>query len=240
LETKAQGYLDVDNKQLNFIKSGDVDTQYFTLSYYKLKNLKIHDYGFRSGCGCVSIRLDSLKSKAQNQPIVEFIYNSSGNEGRIHRYGVVYLHQEYGKVDSIKLGISVSVIETSMSKKDLVNSIDTAIYFEYTTYSFDTLVEGEHGQAIFTFYNRGPIPVVIERVSSSCGCVVPNYSKEPIMPGGKGEVRVYFNSNGKIGINTKSVDVIFNIQRVVLSIRAEVVPRPSKPEVTPEIKNTDR
>ena len=41
----------------------------------------------------------------------------------------------------------------------------------------------------FTFTNSGTVPLVITNVQASCGCTTPDWSKEPVMPGGKGFIK---------------------------------------------------
>lgn len=50
---------------------------------------------------------------------------------------------------------------------------------------------------VFEFTNEGDAPLVIHRAQASCGCTVPKYPKEPVMPGEKGTVTVNYNGAGK-------------------------------------------
>lgn len=49
----------------------------------------------------------------------------------------------------------------------------------------------------FTFTNTGNRPLVLVRVRATCGCTVPEYTKAPINPGEKGEIKVTYNGRGK-------------------------------------------
>ena len=63
----------------------------------------------------------------------------------------------------------------------------------------------------FTFTNIGSAPLVIHQVVASCGCTVPEYSKEPILPGKKGKIKVTYNGSDKpIGYFKKSIIVRTN------------------------------
>lgn len=65
--------------------------------------------------------------------------------------------------------------------------------------------------ATYTFTNIGDTPLVIHEVITSCGCTVPSYSKEPIKPGAKGEIKVTYNGKGKpLGYFKKSIIVRSN------------------------------
>jgi len=50
---------------------------------------------------------------------------------------------------------------------------------------------------VFTFENVGEEPLVINQAVASCGCTVPQYTKEPVKPGEKGEIKVTYNGTGK-------------------------------------------
>ena len=63
----------------------------------------------------------------------------------------------------------------------------------------------------FTFTNTGDKPLVINQAVASCGCTVPEYTKDPIQPGKKGEINVTYNGTGKFpGHFKKSITVRTN------------------------------
>ena len=60
----------------------------------------------------------------------------------------------------------------------------------------------------FVFTNVGKEPIIIHQASASCGCTVPEYTLEPIMPGGKGKISVTYNGKGRRpGVFRKSITV---------------------------------
>ena len=64
---------------------------------------------------------------------------------------------------------------------------------------------------VFTFTNAGEQPLVVNQAIASCGCTVPEYTKEPIKPGEKGEIKVTYNGEGKFpGHFKKSITVRTN------------------------------
>lgn len=73
-----------------------------------------------------------------------------------------------------------------------------SIKFEKTTFNFGTFKETDGVQkCVFTFVNEGNAPLVINQAVASCGCTVPSYTKTPILPGEKGEIKVTYNSAGR-------------------------------------------
>lgn len=100
--------------------------------------------------------------------------------------------------------------------------------FSEKTYSFEQVAE-DGGQVThrFVFKNTGDAPVVIKHVSSSCGCTVSDWSKEPVLPGKEGFVSGTYNPMGRPGGFTKSLTVVSNAEpeRVVLYLTGNVTPR---------------
>ncbi len=67
------------------------------------------------------------------------------------------------------------------------------------THDFGALPEGPDAEYIFKFKNTGKQPLIITNASASCGCTVPAWPKEPILPGKMGEMKVTFHTAGKGG-----------------------------------------
>ena len=78
----------------------------------------------------------------------------------------------------------------------------------------------------FQFTNTGTSPVLIQRVVTSCGCASPSYTREPILPGKKGKVKVAYNTIYRPGTFRKSIRVYTNVPDTVftLTIKGNVIP----------------
>ncbi|MCC9136902.1 DUF1573 domain-containing protein [Pontibacter silvestris] len=85
-----------------------------------------------------------------------------------------------------------------------------AISFEESEHNFGDITQGDVVEHTFKFTNTGTQPLVIERVSVTCGCTTPNWTKEPVMPGKTGFVTAKFNSAGKMGQQKKAITVHSN------------------------------
>jgi len=96
--------------------------------------------------------------------------------------------------------------------------------FESELHDFGKILQGETVSYPFKFKNSGKSDLIIADVSTSCGCTVPSYPKEPIHPGQDGVIKVSFNSAGKHGFQNKSIVIVANTQpnTVILRIKAEV------------------
>lgn len=63
----------------------------------------------------------------------------------------------------------------------------------------------------FTYTNIGETPLIINQAVASCGCTVPEYTKQPVMPGQKGEIKITYNGAGKFpGHFKKSITIRTN------------------------------
>ena len=86
-----------------------------------------------------------------------------------------------------------------------------AIQWESPNYDFGDMMQGERAENTFKFTNSGNAPLIITNVEVTCGCTTPKgWPRDPIPPGGSGELTVAFNSVGKYGRQNKVVKVISN------------------------------
>jgi len=109
--------------------------------------------------------------------------------------------------------ISTDVVKNPSSADAKTNTGDLpVIAFEETTHDFGKIIQGEKVSYTFKFENTGESDLLISRVSTSCGCTVGDYPKEPIEPGESGKIEVTFNSHGKKGFQNKSVTVLANTE----------------------------
>ena len=97
------------------------------------------------------------------------------------------------------------------------------IKFEEMSYDFGTFSESSpivtHE---FTFTNVGDAPLVIHQAVASCGCTVPEYTQEPVLPGETGTIKVTYNGTGRYpGHFKKSVTVRTNGKTELLRLYVE-------------------
>ncbi len=100
----------------------------------------------------------------------------------------------------------------------------TTIQYVQPVFDFGSIDEGEIVKHAYKFKNTGGEPLVISNCKGSCGCTVPTWPKEPIPPGGEGEIKVEFNSKGKPGPQSKRVTVTANTTptETFIEIKGEV------------------
>jgi uncharacterized protein DUF1573 len=86
----------------------------------------------------------------------------------------------------------------------------TTIQWLDSAKDFGKIQEGQQLAVTFRFKNTGDKPLVIERVQPSCGCTVAEQSSAPVAPGNEGQVKATFNSQGRTGVNHKTLFVYAN------------------------------
>lgn len=128
--------------------------------------------------------------------------------------------------------------EEALSAEELINNPNTAnpqeidvpndlgvMTFAEKEYDFGTIHQGEVVTHVFEFTNTGKKPIIIDNASSTCGCTIPTYPREPVAPGEKGHIDVRFDSHAKVGQVIKIVTLRANTQPNIneVTIRANVL-----------------
>lgn len=98
--------------------------------------------------------------------------------------------------------------------------------FEEGQFDFGTIDQGTNVEHVFKFKNTGDAPLMIVNAKSSCGCTIPEWTKESIAPGDSGEMLVKFNGSGQNQVS-KTVTINANTKKgtETLTIKAFVTPK---------------
>lgn len=114
---------------------------------------------------------------------------------------------------------TVNAQETATAKADTTSK--AKIVFEELTHNYGTIGRGADGNCVFKFKNEGTAPLVLSNVQTSCGCTTPAYTKDPVLPGKSGEIKVHYDTN-RVGAFSKTITVMSNAEKVVLKIAGTV------------------
>jgi len=98
--------------------------------------------------------------------------------------------------------------------------------FEETNYDFGDIQQGEKAEHIFSFKNTGNQPLIISNIVTTCGCTAPTWPKDPVPPGEKGEIKIVFNSSGKVGKQNKIITIFSNSinNKERITVKANIIP----------------
>jgi hypothetical protein len=97
------------------------------------------------------------------------------------------------------------------------------IEFEKDFHDFGKIIQGEKVTYSFKFKNTGNSLLLISDVSTSCGCTVGDYPKDPVKPGESGKIDVSFDSEGKRGPQNKTATVFANTQPNTTALRIQAL-----------------
>ena len=114
-------------------------------------------------------------------------------------------------------GLDATTIETD--KEDVK---EPKFEFKERVWDFGNITEGERVEHTFKFKNVGEGDLVISNCTASCGCTIPEWPKEPIPPGGEGQIKVEFNSAGKSDAVTKDITIFANTTPVKSTLQIKV------------------
>ena len=113
--------------------------------------------------------------------------------------------------------------ETIVAQSNVNN--EPIAMFDIISYDFGDILQGKETEAIFTLTNKGNAPLIVEDIKASCGCVLVEWVKDPILPEQSSEIIVKYNTN-IIGTIKRSIVVStndINQERILLMLTGEVV-----------------
>jgi hypothetical protein len=108
-----------------------------------------------------------------------------------------------------KLIIIATIILAITLQMRAQNLCGPKIIFEETVFNFDTIMQNENAEHVFHFTNKGEAPLLITSAFSSCGCVVPEWPREPVVANASASIKVKYNTS-KPGVFTKAIIVKSN------------------------------
>ena len=105
--------------------------------------------------------------------------------------------------------------------------------FDKMTHEFGVVLWKHPATATFTIKNDGDKPLVISNVTTSCGCTVADWTKEPIAPGATGVVSSTFDAKA-LGHFYKDIGVYCNAsdRPIYLTLSGEVSADPKNYTLT--------
>lgn len=124
----------------------------------------------------------------------------------------------------------IALMTFAPSSQTIQSENPQEVAWKKTNHDFGEIIQGTKAKYVFTFTNNGKTDLIIANATASCGCTVPNFSKEPVAPGATGSVTVIFDSTGKTGKFSKSITVSTNFGTSILGISGNIKVEPDKPK----------
>ncbi|MES2681744.1 MAG: DUF1573 domain-containing protein [Bacteroidota bacterium] len=122
-------------------------------------------------------------------------------------------------------GIDSDAVSNSASADGKKSTDLPEIKFEEEVFDFGKITQGEKVSHSFAFTNTGSKNLIISNAQGSCGCTVPEWPKEPVQPGKSGKINVVFSSEGKSGMQEKTITIVTNCEPAtrVIRIKTEII-----------------
>jgi hypothetical protein len=109
-----------------------------------------------------------------------------------------------------KLALLFSLFTFALVFQAQAQEAGAVITFKQNSKDFGDIVQGQKVEHTFVLTNSGKQPLIISNVAATCGCTVPSWPKEPVAPGKSAEIKVSFNSAGKVGKQNSVVRIYSN------------------------------
>lgn len=103
------------------------------------------------------------------------------------------------------------------------------ITFAKMEHDYGTIEQNADGNCEFKFTNEGKEPLILSNVRSSCGCTVPTWPRQPILPGQSDVIQVKYDTK-RVGLISKTITVYSNAKeaQVTLKIKGNVLAGPQE------------
>ncbi|KXB37568.1 hypothetical protein HMPREF1869_00264 [Bacteroidales bacterium KA00251] len=126
------------------------------------------------------------------------------------------------KVSTIFLPLIALVLSLGAYCEGFAQEAKSGAKIETTEVEFDfgEILEAD-GPVSHTFVvkNTGKSPLVLTRVSASCGCTKPEFSREPIAPGASTKIKITYNPAGRPGQFVKTIAIYSNGSEGAVTVR---------------------
>ena len=128
---------------------------------------------------------------------------------------------------------SVSVLSDGESDEELAAKVKafeaeekaekesvTSMSFDKMLYDFGNVKPESDNMCKFKVTNTGKKPLIIDKVSASCGCTTPHKPDQPILPGKSDYIEVGFHPKpGQLGEITKTVTIEANTEPLLTEVQ---------------------
>ncbi|MDF2518999.1 MAG: hypothetical protein K0R59_4295 [Sphingobacterium sp.] len=127
------------------------------------------------------------------------------------------------KVEAATIGPAAVATDSLSSAAAKLGKVE----FAESAFDFGQVKEGAEVKHTFVLKNTGDAPIILSKVTASCGCTQPEFSKSPILPGKTSDIHVTFKSEGQVGKQQKIITVQSNASNsmTTVQLKGEVLPK---------------
>ncbi|MEO7922847.1 MAG: DUF1573 domain-containing protein [Chitinophagaceae bacterium] len=125
--------------------------------------------------------------------------------------------------------LSLLVSSFLFAGAQVVTPVEDPLKLKEEEHDFAKIPQGKPVYYNFEISNTGKTELKLDNVQASCGCTTPEWSHDPIAPGGSAKIKVGYNAAGE-GYFQKTITITYNTtQSKVLTIKGTVWKAPEGP-----------
>lgn len=129
------------------------------------------------------------------------------------------------KVESEKVKVQQNIQAVPVEAAEpVVERTNAKMSFETMIVDYGTIQQKGEPLRTVKFTNTGTDPLIIKSAQGSCGCTVPVWPKDPILPGESSVIEVRYDTN-RVGKINKSITITTNEgpEKHILQVVGEVM-----------------
>jgi hypothetical protein len=211
------GKLRMLNNNLSFVRIKNNEVKTDSAKFINVSGSKIK-IGFKGVLGYTTIK--AVPENVEPNGTGFFVVTFDGSKVPELGFQMTRIYVTYNGEENYNYGINVSAtVEEDFSKltqKELQNA--PAIDFNERVFDFKEVTDGTKVEYTFKILNKGKSDLLIRSVKASCGCTAANPTTNVIKAGANTDLKVIFDSTGKLGLQNKTITIISNDPNSATSI----------------------
>jgi hypothetical protein len=197
------------NNNLSFVRIKNNEKKTDSLKFINVSGGKVK-FGFKGVLPYIAVK--AVPETVEPNAVGFFVITYDGSKTPELGFQMMRIYVTYNGEENYNNGVNVSAtVEedfSKLSKKDLLNA--PTIDFNQRVYDFGEITEGKKVEYIFKIINKGKSDLLIRSVKASCGCTAANPVSNVVKPGASTDLKVVFDSTGKLGLQDKVITIISN------------------------------
>lgn len=131
---------------------------------------------------------------------------------------------------NVVLALFVALFGFAANAQEVALENGPKISFNKDVHDYGQMEQGGDPYCEFEFTNTGDAPLIISNAKGSCGCTVPEWPKEPVMPGKTAIMKVRYDTkrvgpiNKSVTITSNAVDNPTTVLRIKGNVNATAAP----------------
>ena len=200
------GCLNLVSKSINFgdVFVGEVTSK--TISIYNACDFPVFFNDFKTP-DFISLVYDTNRVDSNSFFQIKLNYDAEKANDWGYRTDIISIKTNQKIFSDIKLDIHATINESFVGKSLLKYP---HIKFDTVELAIPILKQGEYFEHVFGFQNVGTEPLIIRKVQSGCACIVSEVNNSKVMPGEKGQLKVVYDTSGRLGTQKKHIYIISN------------------------------